>query len=320
VDRTQRLLAGVLALQIVLLVLFNNPFTSHGAGAERPLIPALESITPEKLEIDGEQGASVTLERSEGKWTLAQPAGYPAAAGKVEKLIQDLEHLTAHRQVVSGSRYHAALKVAADDYERRVRIWEKPAKAPTTEVFVGTSPGYQVSHVRVAGSDRVYEASGLNAYDLPADATSWIERNLVSISADEADSVVVANHQGGFTLVKRGGTWVIEAPAARSQAALDQGQASGLVRALCGMTLSQPVGAVDESAQGLASPEATVVVGRQAAGTAAAETVTLRIGGLVPDKQDERYATQSGSGFAVTIPKYAFDRAVTVTLAELLKK
>ncbi len=331
-DRTQRLLAGILAAQLVLLALLHNPFASHRAAADQPLLPGLASITPEKLEIDGGEGASVTFERAAGAWALGEPKGYPVTPGKVEKVIQDLEHLSARRQVVSGSRYHAALKVEANDFERRVRIWEKPAGSPRVDLYLGSSPSYGVSHVRVGGNDRVYEASGLSAYDIPAEPGSWIERSLVAIPAQDVTRLEVTNRKGSFALEKQGGAWTVRSPASRSSAALDQDKGGDLVRALGTLSLDEPVGPVDERTQGLADPEATVVLGRAPsdsamaqstpapAATALAATVTIRIGASVPGKQEQRYATRSGLGFTVTVGKYASDRALAATLAELVKK
>ncbi len=221
-DRAQRLLAGLLAAQLLLLALFHNPFASRRAAADQPLLPGLASITPEKLEIDGGQGTSVILEREGGAWALGQPKGYPVTPGKVEKVIQDLEHLNVHRQVVSGSRYHAALKVAPNDFERRVRIWEKPGGNPRAELYVGSSPSYGVSHVRVGGNDRVYEASGINSFDLPAEPASWVERNLVPIANQDVTRFELANRKGSFALEKQGATWTVRSPASRSNTALDQ--------------------------------------------------------------------------------------------------
>ena len=331
-DRTQRLLAGILAVQIVLLAIIHNPFVSKRAAADQPMFPGLSSILPEKVEIDGPQGASVTFEREGGAWVLGEPKGYPVTVGKVEKAIQDLEHLTARRQVVSGSRHHAALKVAANDFERRVRIWEKPTGNPRAELYLGSSPSYGVSHVRAGGNDRVFEASGLSAYDIPADPGQWIDRSLSTIVAQDVSRAEITNRKGSFTLEKQGGVWTVVSPSSRSNVALDQEKVNELVRTLGGLSLEEPAGLVDAKAQGLADPEATVVLAKApAADTAAARSapaltstapaapVTIQIGGPVAGK-DQRYATRTGLGFAVTVGKYGSDRALGATLSDLVKQ
>jgi hypothetical protein len=322
-DRTQRRLVGLLALQLVLLAIVHWPFARARSSGGEKLLAALASVTPGRIEIVGGEGSSVTLERRAGAWVLGAPAGYPLVAGKAEKLIQDLEHLTAGRPVASARGSHAALKVAGDQFERRLRIWASASKAPAAELFVGSSAGSGGSHVRVGGSDRVFEASGLSAYDIPAEAGSWIERDLVSVRAEDVSGLEVANRKGSFALANQGGGWRVRMPAARAGAMLDSSKVIELVRSLCGLSIDQPIGRVDERAQGLSDPEATVRLATKAAGPgssgAAPAEVTIRIGAPVPGK-DSRYVTCSRNDFAVTVPKYSFDRALSVELKELVKK
>jgi len=327
VDRAQRLLAWLLGIQLVLLVILHPPFARRGAAASGPLLPALSSLTPQVLEIAGGDGATVTLERRSGGWALGDPAGYPALADKADGLVRSLKGLVPGRQVVSGKRYHASLKVAGDAFERRLRIWEKPGGTPKLELFVGTSPGADFTHVRVGGSDRVYEVAGLSAFDLPSDAGSWVERRLVDFRSDEVGGLEIANHRGSFALEKRSGTWAVRSPAARAKAELDASKVSDLVTALCGLSLEAPAGPVDEKAQGLAAPEATVTIER--APTSADSTsvihaprskVAFRIGAAVPGHADQRYAALEGKSFAVALGRYYADRADTVALGDLLKK
>jgi len=325
VDRTQRLLAGVLAAQLLLLALLHFVFpASRAAAKEQPLVPALASMTPQKLEIGDGTGATVALDREGGTWTLESPKGYPATASKVEKLIQDIEHLSAGSPVVTNRKNHAALKVADGDFERRIRIWEKAGGKPSAELLLGTSPRFQTSHIRVGGKDPVYEASGLNAYDVPADPGSWVERTMVPVTADSVSGIGVSNRKGSFELAKKGGQWSVRAPAAKTRAPLDQQKVDALVRTLCGMSLEAPAGPESDAAYGLAAPEATVVLTHSpAAGDSAAApggALVLRIGAPVPGKEGDRYAARSGFGYAVTIPKYSVDRVLEAALADLAPK
>lgn len=322
-DRTQRLLLTVLSAQIVLIGLLQLVFpATRAAEKEQTLFPALASMTPQKVEIDDGTGASVALDRMGGQWTLESPKGYPATASKVEKLIDDIEKLSAGRPVVSNRRNHAALKVADAEFERRVRIWEKPDGKPSAELYLGSSPRFQTSHVRVGGKDPVYETSGLSSYDVPADPGSWIERNLVPIPADSVSAIGVSNGKGSFQLEKKGGAWSVRAPAARARAALDAQKVESLVRTLCGASLESPAGPDGDPSYGLGAPAATLAFTRTPApgDTTSSATLLVRIGAPVPGKEGARYAARSGLGFAVTVPKYSVDRALEATLSELLSK
>ena len=94
------------------------------------------------------------------------------------------------------------------------------------------------------------------------------------------------------------------------------------VRTLAGVMIDQPVGALDEAAQGLASPEATVTLEKATAPGAATDStaVTYRIGALVAGKTDARCVARAGASFAVSVPQYSVDRALSTRLEDLLKK
>jgi hypothetical protein len=322
VDRTQRTLAVVLAAQIALLALLHNPFARARTTGDQPLMPALASLTPERIEIAGSDSSSVTLERRSGAWVLGKPEGYPVLPGKVEKVIQDLEHLKAGRAVASERGSHAALKVADDQFERRVRLWAHAGGPPSAQLYVGSSPGYGVTHMRVAGSDRVYEVSGLSAFDIPGDPGSWIERSLVSIKPEELSRLEITNGKGSFALESSAGAWRIVAPT-RSRVVLDPTKVLDLARTLCGLSIEQPMGPIDEAAQGFAHPAATVRLVKSAAGPDSAKTapaeVTIRIGALVLGKPDAFYAARSGLDFAVSVARFSVDRALSAELKELAK-
>jgi hypothetical protein len=324
VDRTQRTLAIVLAAQVAVLAVFQFAFpASHAAVKEQPLFPTLASMTPQKVEIEDGTGNSVALDRESGAWSLEKPKGYPVTTSKVEKLIEDVGKLNAGRPVVTNARNHAALKVADGEFERHIRIWEKASGKPSAELYLGTSPRFQSTHVRVGGKDAVYEASGLNSYDVQADAGSWVERTLINVPADSLAEIGVSNAKGSFQLVKKNGAWSVKAPAARAKAALDAQKVDALVRTLCGLSLESPAGPESDAAYGLASPTATLVFQRMpaagdSAAAAAAGPLVVRIGAEVPGKEGEHYAARSGFGFAVTVPKYSVDRALEASLGDLL--
>ena len=324
-DRTQRLLAIVLAVQVALIALLQLVFpASHAAVKEQPIFPALAAMTANKVEIGDGTGASVDLDREGGAWTLESPKGYPVTTGKVEKLIEDVGKLSAGRPVVSNRKNHAALKVADGEFERRIRIWEKPGDKPSAELYLGSSPRYQTSHVRVGGKDAVYEASGLSSYECPADAGSWVDRNVLNVPADSLSGLGVSNAKGSFQIEKKNGIWSVTSPAAKARTALDTQKVETLVRTLSALAMESPAGPEGDASYGLASPAATLVFTRAPAPGdstgASAGAVVVKIGGLVPGKDGYHYAARSGFGFAVTVPKYSVDRALEASLADLLPK
>ena len=86
-SRGQRLLAGLLVVQLVILLLLRAPWAG-GSVKEHPLLPALAGMTPERLEIADGQGATMSLERDKGAWVLASRRGqalWVSGASKASK-------------------------------------------------------------------------------------------------------------------------------------------------------------------------------------------------------------------------------------------
>jgi hypothetical protein len=354
-NRTQWILSGVLLLQLLLLVVVKAPFSGESDGASvRPLLPELESFSAARLRIEDAEAQAVELELTGDAWTLPEAGHFPVDGTKVAKLLADLEDLKVRRPVVSSGRYHEALKVSEGEHERRVQLWEDPADDPEIDLFVGTSPNYRISHARVAGDDRVYEVMGLSAWDLRADAASWIEKKLVDIPADEVIRLNVSNEHGSFSLEKKQGEWLLASastPAPEGKT-LSQTEVDSLARAFASVFLADPVGAVDDASHGFTAPAATVEIVRgreeepvteeeaveaeagetEAPAEGAAEeaidepaaprmvelaTITLTIGGEVDAESGKRYATRTDFSYTVTLSKFDAERATGKKLEDL---
>jgi hypothetical protein len=320
-SRTQRVLIGLLLAQLALLLLIRHPFGAGHAPEEHALLPMLASMTLSKLEITDGNGATVTLEKSGGAWTLDQPKGYPVEAGRVEKLIQSLEHLNVTRPMVSSPAHHAALRVADSEFERRVRLWSGSGTRPALVVYVGKSSSPGATAVRTGGRNEVYEVSDLNSYDLPGHANEWIERTLLPTRAEQVQRLDLTNGKGSFSVEKRDGRWRVAAPASQAAAAVDSTQVLSLLRSLCGLWVDEPVGPPDESAEGLTRPDASLRLTQAAAGgDQAGTTVTLKIGAADPEHGGDRFAVRSGFGFAVRVTSSSAQRALDATLSDVLAK
>jgi hypothetical protein len=150
-NRTQSILATLLGRSLwVSCGALARADRVRGHGGRRSRVAC-----PTKLEIEGGDARSSSAAR-------ARPAHrrrerYPVDGAKVQKLLEDLKQIEVRRAVVSGSRYHAALRVTDAEHERRLRIFGAAGEEPSVELFVGTSPNYGINHVRRADRDEVYE-------------------------------------------------------------------------------------------------------------------------------------------------------------------
>ena len=105
-SRNQLALGALLVLQVILILIFRSPFAGASTVEARPLMPALEAITPIRIELGGSAEEPITIEKTAGEWRVRGLGVFPAVGNKIERLFDDLEQVTVRRPVVSSSRYH----------------------------------------------------------------------------------------------------------------------------------------------------------------------------------------------------------------------
>ncbi|HKQ60698.1 MAG TPA: DUF4340 domain-containing protein, partial [Candidatus Polarisedimenticolaceae bacterium] len=259
--RTQLVLGALLLVQLVLILVFRSPFAGAApAVSAQPLLPALDTLVPARVEIEGKEGVKLDLRKQGEGWALADPAGFPADGKKVDELIGKLKGLRVRRPVVTSAKYHEQFKVAEAQPEARLRMFAAGEDAAKVDLLVGESANFRTTHVRRAGEDAVYEVQGLAAYDLPAKPGDWVNKELVEIPAEQVTALSVTNAKGTFELVKDSGGWKVVSPAKLSGRRLDAAKVDTLVRSAASIRLTDPAGKVDAAAQGFEPAAATVRV------------------------------------------------------------
>jgi hypothetical protein len=304
-NRTQLTLAALLIVQLLLIVLLRAPLSGAAGPTQlHALLPVLEAVTPTQLHIVGADDEEVTLaQRAEG-WVVEELDGFPADAAKIKTLIDDLRGLKVRRPVVSGSRFHETFKVADDEFEARLQLWDDTDDDPKVDLILGTSPTYRAVHVRLAAEDPVYEVRGVAAYDVRPDAGTWVDRQLVDVPAERVVGIAVENETGSFEIAKRDGAWVVVEPETMQGLTLDADEVSNLVDAVSSISLAEPVGPStgDERETGGASVTLRVEPDPGAVATAAPlGTVIVQVGASVEDNESQRYVSRSEFGFVGTV-------------------
>ncbi len=320
-DRTQRVLIGLLAAQLLLIVLLRSPFSGGADTFEpRPLLTGLDEMTPTRVELVAPD-QQVTLVREGDAWIVAEVDGFPADAAKVDRLVETLTDLEVRRPVVSSSRYHDTFEVGDTENVGRVTIWGEGTDEPAVDLIVGSSPNYRITHVRPSDDDRVYEVRGLGSYDVRPELANWIDKQLVELDPAQVEGLVVTNVAGTLELTRGAdGAWQLTADGQTVLDELDAGKIDALVAAASSLRLSDPVGPVDAEAHGLAEPAATVTVRyRETPPDAEPSEITIRIGGLLPNKDTQRYIGRSGFNYTGAIWESSVAKLLDETRDSLLK-
>jgi hypothetical protein len=322
-NRKQWILAGLLGVQVLLLLVARSPMAGATAPAEaQALFPRLDSFTPERVEIQGSADDIVTLSRGGDGWAIDEAGGYPAQADKVEQLVDKLKEVQVRRPVVSSSRYHRALKVAEGEHERRVKIWQDDAGSPELDFFLGSSPNYQRIHVRRAGDDEVYEIQGLGSYDVRPEPQAWFDTSFVSVEPARVTSLRLENSRGAFEIEKGAdGAWSVVSPGSEQGRTLSAAKVDALVRTAASLRVVEPAGRRDDTIHGLASPQATVLLRYTRAGGELApeesHEVSVLVGGAPADDETRLYVARSGFGYVAEAYKTSVDKLLEQELAGL---
>lgn len=316
-SRTQRILAGALVLQVLLILVIKSPFGSASGSTEaRPLFPALESFTASRLEVQDGEGNSLVVVRDGDEWGIEEADGYPADADKMITLVEDLKSIQVQRPIVSSGRYHSSLKVGDGEFERHLRIWSEDAGDPEVDLYIGSSPNVGLTNVRVGGEDAVYEVSGLAPYQVRAEKAAWIKGRFLDSPATDVERFTLTNSAGAFELIKEEGVWRVVAPTNRSSRAVDGAKVDTFLRSVASLWVTEPAGRVDEAGHGFSSPAATFEV---ALSGEDGEPTTLRIGSVVADQDTYRYVTRTGFDYTATISESSVRTLMDQTLSDLLQ-
>jgi len=304
-NRQNKILAGVLALQMVIAaaIFWPRPSATSGGGS---LFAGLAADQIIKLTISDATG-QVQLAKGQSGWVLPQADDYACQASKVQPLLDKLVALKADRLVAQTSASHKRLKVADQDYERSIEF--ELADGTRHKLYLGTSAGYQTTHVRVQGKDEVYLASGLSVTDASAQASGWVDPIYLSVPQDQVTALMVENRNGHFEMEKNeAGAWTLKglAPGETANASNIQ----SLVSRAASIVLTQPLGKKEQDAYGLKTPKAVITLqSRDQAG--AVKTYSLRVGA-----QDEK----DNSFVVISSESPYFVRAGIGTLQDFVEK
>jgi len=296
-SRTNRILAVVLVVQIVLIAVAFWPRPASVAGGES-LLAGLEAEQIAQLTISDETGDQVKLAKEMGNWVLPEADDYPCTENTVPEFLDKIVALKANRLVTQTPASHKRLKVADDAFERRIEL--ELADGAIHSLYLGTSPSYGVSHVRVVGRDEVYLAS-LSASDAGVNASNWVDTLYFSVTQDQIVALTLEKANGRFEFEKdEAGTWTMKDLAADET--LNENNVKSLVSRASSLRMLRPLGKTEQDDYGLKEPNAVVTVEtRDDEGNT--KTSTILVG--AKDDEDNSYVViSSESPYYVRVSEY----------------
>ncbi len=284
-NKLQRILAGVLILQVILAVIVFLP-RPGAAGTAAPMLGEVKAEDVNSLAIRDDQGKTIRLVKAAGGWTLADAGDYPADATKLTPVLSKLVALKTGRPATQTAASHARLQVADDKYVRKLDITTSGGASKT--LYLGSTAGAGATHIRLGGQNDVYLASGLSTWELNTDAASWIDTLYVNVTQADVTSLTLGNANGQLSFTKdAAGAWKLDGLAAGET--LNASAITGLLGQVTQLRMTRPLGKNDDPAYGLAKPGAMATLKTKK--DTQEKTITLTVG--AKDATDSSYVVKS---------------------------
>jgi len=291
--RHHQILAAILAIQIILSIVILWP-KSASTGAGEPLFPDLKADDIVALTITDADGKSITLRKVTGNWVLPDADDYPAQEEKITPLLEKIVGLTTERLVTRTDTSHRRLKVAANEFMRRIDF--ETAEGAKHTLYLGSSPSYGATHFRVEGQNETYLTNKMTTWQTNATAGSWIDTAYFTVKQDDVTKMTLENANGKFVFAKDDqGHWTMEGLAAEES--LDETKVTATLRRAASIRMIEPLGKEAQPDYGMDKPSAVVTLETEE------KAVTLRVGAKDPD--DNSYVViSSESPYYVRVSEY----------------
>ncbi len=201
-DRKLAILAAAAVILAGWAVLQNR--LVHRTGAHRTALraPLIQGLAPEaiaRITLTSEQGANtVTLTRTNGRFTVAEKDGYPATISAVNRLLSDCLDIRAAERITSNPDNHAELGVTEQTARYVVRFFNADGDEITGIMVSETSPDRDGAFARLTAGDDTYFIQ--NPPWLSTGATAYVNTALIEADSETIRQVTVRGPEGEYVL------------------------------------------------------------------------------------------------------------------------
>lgn len=306
--RRNQILAGILALQIVIVIVVFWPRGTVSGSQVAPLLTNFKAEEVVGLTITDRDGNMVELAKNGQDWVLPQRDNYPVVSSRVTDLLAKLEKIRTNRLIAQTEGSHRQLQVAADDFNRKIEI--KMKDDSTRTVYLGTSGGGSATHVRAADQKEVYLTSEVLSWDVNATESNWVEALFFTVPQTATVGITLQNAQGTFEFERPDGEseWTMKGLAPEEK--LEQSNVQDLLFQITSVRMLGPLGKSEQEQYGIDNPQAVITL-RTKEGDQE-KRYTLTIGAKLEEEskssdEEKRYyyvLRSSGSPYFVRIGEF----------------
>lgn len=200
--RFHKILLGLLAAQVLLIIVVAMRGDDSGALKEHPLVAGFDAAKVTRLQVfagevgkPGETGKPIDMVKRDASWVMASSFDYPVDQAKINDVLSPIAKLSAAAPIATQAGRHKQLKVADTEFERKLVI---TSDGKDLTLYIGASAGARRTAVRIGGSDNVYAVTGISAFTAGSEPRQWVDTGYVKVPTDEIGKVVV--HRGATSI------------------------------------------------------------------------------------------------------------------------
>lgn len=325
-SKLNQILLGLFALQLLGIVGMRLGSDDDAQIRAVKLIENMEAEKVTALEIwgppkegTGPEQNKVKLAKTGTKWSIAGADNFPADGKKVDEFIKKLAKLRSRTTVLTKATYHKKLEVTEDKFQRRVTLTHDGKEI---RFYMGTSPSFKNTHVRLDKKNDVLLLNDLSASDVGDRAYHWVNREYVKFAENEVWSVKLKNAKGEIALEKnpQDNKWV-ESSITKP---LKSSVVTDIVKKAREINLETPVGKTIKPEYGLDNPTAMITMVTGTATTAGMPPLktlshTIKIGKKL-DGENRYYVKASTSEYVVKVANWGVTPLVEKGKADLIEE
>jgi hypothetical protein len=172
-----------------------------------------------RIEVRGDDGEEIAMERQADRWVIITPITYPANQTTVQSLLDKVGELSVTNLVSSNSANHDLYEVGVDSGTLvRLLGGRDGSRRLLTFYIGGITTDISGTYIREFGTDEVYAASGLLRGYFNKTLSAWRDRTILTLPQNEVTALSVASEEYTFLVARRGllpggpdAAWVVQA-------------------------------------------------------------------------------------------------------------
>lgn len=198
--KTINILSSVFVFQLILVGALSANWGDSEINTNQPMLGEglFESLT--QVEITEEE-KGISLAKSGDGWTLPEHNNLPVAPSKIDSMLEDLGELKKTWPIAQTKSAAERFEVAEDKFKKRIQL---NAKDDSQNLYVGTSPSFRKSHLRLGEEDEIYSGE-LGNHDLSIEVNDWLDKSLLKLDKNKFQSVALNE----LNLSKVGDQWTL---------------------------------------------------------------------------------------------------------------